>query len=103
MGTPTGAVAGGHTSAAELNGISGVTLPLNSNFLSDPTRDNSSDPQRPRAEISVLLFDEQFRFVAGGFSAVNNTPGLKDHYSDLQNKVALKNGYVYIYACPSEA
>ena len=47
--------------------------------------------------MQSLFLDEQFRFVAGGFSAVNNTPGLKDHYSELQNKVALKNGYVYIY------
>jgi hypothetical protein len=33
----------------------------------------------------------------GGFSAVNNTGGLKDHFSEMQGKVAQKNGYVYIY------
>ncbi len=49
--------------------------------------------------INYIFFDEQFRMVSGGggFSAVNNTPALKDHYSELQNKVATKNGYVYIY------
>jgi RHS repeat-associated protein len=35
--------------------------------------------------------------VNGGFSSVSNTPGLKDHFSELQNLIAPKNGYLYIY------
>jgi RHS repeat-associated protein len=41
--------------------------------------------------------DEQFNYVSGGFSAVNNTSALKSHFSELQNLIASKNGYVYIY------
>jgi RHS repeat-associated protein len=98
LGTPGGATAGGHTSATELSGITGVTNPLSgTSYLADPLRDNASYTQRPRAFINYVFLDEQFKFVAGGFSAVNNTPGLKNHFSELQNKVAQKNGYVYIY------
>ncbi|HET6224708.1 MAG TPA: hypothetical protein VFF27_00420, partial [Bacteroidia bacterium] len=96
MGAPGGAVAGGHTTATELNGITSVTNPVNS-FAGDPGRDNPTYSQRPKAFINYLFFDEQFKYVSGGFSAVNNTPGLKNHFSELQNLAAQKNGYVYIY------
>lgn len=97
LGAPGGAAAGGHTTASELNGIPGVTSPLSATYLNDPARNNPGYSTRPRAFINYVFLDEQFKFVAGGFSAVNNTPALKDHYSELQNKVAQKNGYVYIY------
>ncbi len=97
MGTPGGAVAGSHTNATELSGISGVTVPLSNTYLNDPGRDNAGYPQRPKAFINYLFLDEQFRFVSGGFSAVNNTPALKDHFSELQNLTAQKSGYIYIY------
>jgi RHS repeat-associated protein len=99
MGAPGGAVAGSHTSATELNGIMGVTVPITNNFLNSPGRDNPNYPQRPKAFINYIFLDEQFKLVNGnfGFSAVNSTPGLKDHFSELQNLVAQKNGYVYIY------
>lgn len=97
LGSPGGAAAGGHTTASELNGIPGVTSPLSATYLNDPARDDPGYSTRPRAFINYVFLDEQFKFVAGGFSAVHNTPALKDHYSELQNKVAQKNGYVYIY------
>jgi len=98
LAAPTGAASGGHTTATELNGVGNVTGPLGS-FLGDPTRDNPSYQNRPKAFINYIFFDEQFRMVpgGGGFSAVNNTPDIKDHFSELQNKIAQKNGYVYIY------
>jgi RHS repeat-associated protein len=96
MGAPTGATSGGHTTATELNGISDVTTPVG-NFIGNSSRDDAGYPQRPKAFINYLFFDEQFRYVSGGFSAVNNTPGLKSHFSELQNLTASKNGYVYIY------
>ncbi len=97
MGSPTGATAGGHTTATELNGITGVNNPVNS-FIGRLDRDNPSYPQRPKAFINYMFLDEQFKFVSGGVSAVNNIAGIKDHFSELQNLTALKNGYVYIYA-----
>lgn len=98
MGTPTAATAGAHSSAAELNTIGNVTNPLNS-YLNSPARDNTAYPNRPKAFINYIFLDEQFRPVAGnqGFSAVNSTAGLKEHFSELQNLAAQKNGYVYIY------
>jgi len=96
MGAPGGATVGGHTTASELNGISGVTSPVNS-FIENPGRDNSTYPQRPKAFINYLFLDEQFKYVTGGFSPVNSTSALKNHFSELQNLTAQKNGYVYIY------
>ena len=96
MGSATGATIGGHTNATELNGISGVTNPVN-NFIGNTDRDNGSYPQRPKAFINYVFFDDQFKYVNGGFSAVSNTSALKDHFSELQNLTASKNGYVYIY------
>ncbi|MGC4037071.1 MAG: RHS repeat-associated core domain-containing protein [Chitinophagaceae bacterium] len=102
MGTPGGATAGAHTSANDLNGISGVTGSIDNSFLKAPGRDDPKYTQRPKAFINYIFLDEQFKYADGGFSAVNNTAGAKDHYSELQNKVAPKNGYVYIY-CSNES
>ncbi|HYM93331.1 MAG TPA: RHS repeat-associated core domain-containing protein [Chitinophagaceae bacterium] len=96
IGAPTGATAGGHTSATELNGISSVTTPINS-FIGDPSRNDLNYSQRPKAFINYVLFDEQFRYVSADFSAVSSTPGLKDHHADLQNISVTENGYLYIY------
>ncbi len=35
--------------------------------------------------------------VSGGASPVNPTGFIKDHFSDLQNLAAIKNGYLYVY------
>ncbi|MBN8781584.1 MAG: hypothetical protein ABS85_04495 [Sphingobacteriales bacterium SCN 48-20] len=44
-----------------------------------------------------IFFDEQFKMVSGGASPVNPTGFTKDHFSDLQNLAATKNGYLYVY------
>ncbi|MBN8785241.1 MAG: RHS repeat-associated core domain-containing protein, partial [Terrimonas ferruginea] len=73
-----------------------ITTPLGA-FINDPTRDNASYPQRPKAFINYIFFDEQFKMVSGGASPVNLTGFTKDHFSDLQNLAATKNGYLYVY------
>ncbi len=101
IGSPTGATVEGHTTATELNGITGVNNPINS-FIGRLDRDNPSYPQRPKAFINYMFLDEQFKFVSGGVSAVNNIAGIKNHFSELQNLSASKNGYLYIY-CSNES
>jgi hypothetical protein len=96
LGSPSSTAINSHTTATELDGISGVNTPIGS-YLTQPGRDNSSYPNRPKAFINYIFLDEQFRYAGGGVSAVNNTEGIKDHFSDLQDLVAPKNGYVYIY------
>lgn len=98
LGSPASA-AGGKATASQLDGIIGVNAPLGS-FINQPGRDNSSYPQRPKAFINYIFLDEQFKMAGGGFSAVSPTAGLKNaqqHFAELQNKIAPKNGYLYIY------
>lgn len=104
LGSPTGAVTGAHANASNLNGVSSVHDPLDA-FIAKATRSNASYSTRPRAFINYVFVDEQFRYVEGNFSAVSNGAGLKtdaEHLSELQDLVAKKNGYVYIY-CSNES
>lgn len=96
LGAPTGVATDVHTTPTELNGVTAVNAPVDA-YIKDAARNNASYPNRPKAFINYLFFDEQFRPAGGGFSAVNNTAGLKDHHSELQNIQVPKNGYVYIY------
>ncbi|MDF2382097.1 RHS repeat-associated core domain-containing protein [Nostoc ellipsosporum NOK] len=95
LGAP-GGLAAGKASAGTLAAITSVATPLQA-FLNDPNRNDASYPQRPKAFINYIFFDEQFRMTGGGASPVNSTGFTKDHYTDLQNKVAPKNGYLYVY------
>ncbi len=95
LGAP-GSAAAGKATASQLNAITDITTPLSA-FLSDPTRDDASYPQRPKAFINYIFFDEQFKMVSGGASPVHPTGFTKDHFSDLQNLAANKNGYLYVY------
>ena len=104
LGSPTGSVMGAHANAPTLHGIANVHDPLDA-FITKSTRSNTSYPTRPRAFINYVFVDEQFRYVDGGFSPVSDVAGLKtdaDHLSQLQNLMAKKNGYVYIY-CSNES
>ena len=95
LGAP-GSAAAGKATANQLNAITDITTPLGA-FINDPTRDNASYPQRPKAFINYIFFDEQFKMVSGGASPVHPTGFTKDHFSDLQNLAATKNGYLYVY------
>jgi len=95
LGAP-GSAAAGKATASQLNAITDITTPLGA-FINDPNRDNASYPQRLKAFINYMFFDEQFKMVSGGASPVNPTGFIKDHFSDLQNLAATKNGYLYVY------
>ncbi|MHA4847811.1 DUF6443 domain-containing protein [Flavitalea antarctica] len=75
-----------------LNTIPAITDVVD-DFLSDGNRNNGT---APRAHINWVFFDEQFRYVDGGFDGVATTGGFKSHNTGL--KTVPKNGYVYIYA-----
>jgi len=45
----------------------------------------------------MIFFDEQFKSVGSGFSKLGSNSTIKNHFSELQNLTAPKNGYVYIY------
>jgi RHS repeat-associated protein len=69
---------------------------------------SSTNLNKPRAFINYIFFDEQFNCVAtinnvpqSGASMVGNNSSIKDHFTELQNLVAQKNGFVYIY-CSNE-
>lgn len=99
LGGPTGIAAGtahGGISATQLNGQSNTTAGI-FGILTQQQNAQQTDPLRPIAYINYVFFDEQFKFVSGGFSQVGAQNQLKNHFSDLQNKLAQKNGYVYIY------
>jgi len=99
IGAPGGTVgAAGHgdLTGTILNGMPGTTNGI-ANFLSQQTTQSNSSPYKPKAFINYIFLDEQFKFVNGGFSQVGNNSIIKDHFSELQNLVALKSGYVYIF------
>jgi RHS repeat-associated protein len=93
----SGSPAAGKATVADINSSAGGNI---ATFLQQPNRDNPSAATRPKAFINYILLDEQFKFVSGNFSAVENVPdSLKQHYRDLalQNIQVSKNGYLYVY------
>ena len=66
------------------------------------TNQSNTTPTKPRAFINVLFFDEQFNAVDFKISMVGNNSVVKDHFTELQNLMATKSGYVYIY-CSNES
>jgi RHS repeat-associated protein len=100
LGGPSGGVASGAhggVTGTQLNGYTGTTAGINT-LLSNQTADNNATPQVPKAYINYLFFDEQFKCVGSGFSKIGENSVIKNHFSELQNLIAPKNGYVYIYA-----
>lgn len=98
LGGPTGGVAAGAhggVTATQLNGIGNVTSGITT-LLSNQTANSAGAPTVPKAYINYIFFDEQFKVAASGFSKVGSNNIVKPH-TDLSNKIAPKNGYVYIY------
>lgn len=98
LGGPTGGTAAsahGGVNASQLNGISNVTSGITT-LLGNQTTDAAGAPTVPKAYINYIFFDEQFKVVSSGFSKVGSNSVVKTH-TDLTNKTATKNGYVYIY------
>ena len=101
---------GGPAAVGSAHGVTGtainntINLPgINSMITQQNTQSNAS-PTKPRAFINVVFFDEQFKSYEAGFSIsmVGSNSVVKDHYSELQNLIATKSGYVYIY-CSNES
>ena len=78
-------------------GITGIN-----NMAALQTNQSNTTPTKPRAFINVLFFDEQFNAVDFKISMVGNNSVVKDHFTELQNLMATKSGYVYIY-CSNES
>ena len=95
LGAPGGAASKGFT-AGQLN--SGAIASAVSGFLTDPDRNNGATTV-PKAYINYILFDENFKYIAGNFSRVGAANTVKSHYADaqLQNIPVTKNGYLYVY------
>ncbi|MBS1509565.1 MAG: RHS repeat-associated core domain-containing protein [Bacteroidetes bacterium] len=101
LGSPTSSSTSVHgtvtsNSINTTSGTAGIT-----SMMTAQTTQNNINTTAPRAFINVLFFDEQFKAVAYRVSMVGSTNQLKGHYADLQNIVAPKNGFVYIY-CSNE-
>jgi hypothetical protein len=93
LGAPKGIAASHAASFTGLtSGANATTIP--SSFL---TRNIQNGDTKPMAYINYILFDEQFQYVAGGFSRVGGHGDLTDHHTDLQNISVTKNGYLYVY------
>jgi hypothetical protein len=66
------------------------------------SNNNAPGSNNVKAGLCYILFDEQFKYVSGGYDPVNanDTGGLKDHF--LQQVAVPKNGYLYVY-CSNES
>ena len=78
-------------------GITGIT-----NMATLQNSQSNTTPTKPRAFINVIFFDEQFKAFDYRISMVGTNSVVKDHFTDLQNLLATKTGYVYIY-CSNES
>jgi RHS repeat-associated protein len=91
----------GPVNVAQINpGTTNVNV---NNFFTEQTTQSNGSPNKPKAFINVIFFDEQFKATGYKVSMVGQQNVLKeDHYADLQNLMAEKNGFVYIY-CSNES
>ncbi|MBX3238280.1 MAG: RHS repeat-associated core domain-containing protein [Chitinophagaceae bacterium] len=85
----------GVVTAAQVNTAGTATSGINA-LLTSQTTNAAGAPTVPKAYINYIFFDEQFKVVASNFSKVGSNSVVKTH-TDLTNKTAAKNGYVYIY------
>ncbi len=94
---PTGGIAAathGGVTGSQLDGLTGSTAGILGLF-DDQLDEVPNSSLKPRAFINYIFFDEQFKSVESGFDPVGDNSVIKSHF--LQNKVAPKSGYVYIY------
>jgi|GEM_PF-2289879 len=78
-------------------GVAGINT-----MLSQQTTQSNASQNKPKAFFNIIFFDEQFKATDYRISMVGNNSTVKDHFSELQNIMAEKNGYVYIY-CSNES
>jgi RHS repeat-associated protein len=98
--TGTSLIGGKGVSTSQITGQSG--FPTNvTNLLTNQPPQNSN---LPRASINWIVFDEQFKYISGGFdmvgTATNTTGTFKNHTPPTIS--IPKNGYIYVY-CSNES
>ncbi|MBO9636318.1 MAG: hypothetical protein J7578_24665, partial [Chitinophagaceae bacterium] len=92
VGSGTGA-AKGISATTDITGITGNAASLTSFVNSNNPASNTA-----KAAINWILFDEQFKFVAGDFDGVVAGGGYKNHVKFVNTPVGVsKSGYLYIY------
>ncbi|MBL7746166.1 MAG: hypothetical protein JNM19_01955, partial [Chitinophagaceae bacterium] len=100
----SGVVSGGHgASGTQITGQPGFPTTVEGLTGSQPAQ--TSD--RPKAAINWIVFDEQFKYVSGGFDMVGEDESgagvLKDHNMETIPTISIpKNGYIYVY-CSNES
>jgi RHS repeat-associated protein len=88
----------GITGNGLMNGVPGLTSAL-SNYINNRPDGGIS---KPRAYINWVIFDEQFRFVSGGFDPVGDANFVKTHNNNTIPTIPVtKNGYIFIF-CNNE-
>ena len=81
-----------------ITGQAGFPTTMNGLIGSQPGQTSST----PKAAINWIIFDEQFKYVTGGFdmvgTAVNTNGTLKNHNLSTIPAISIpKNGYIYVY------
>jgi RHS repeat-associated protein len=89
------------TTTSGINGAGGL--------FTNQNNQSGVNTNKPRAFINYIFFDDQFKCLGTinnvaqtGASIVGDNKIVKDHAAELQNLVAQKNGFVYIY-CSNES
>jgi len=71
-------------------------------MVTTQSNQSSSSPSLVRSFVNYIFFDEQVKAVDFKTSIAGSNRTLKDHYRELQNLIANKSGFVYIY-CSNES
>jgi RHS repeat-associated protein len=93
ISSPSNAISGKGVNASQLESWNAGLLP--SSFIRG--QNYESGTTIPKAYINYIFLDEQFRYVSGGASRVGNYGEVKQHWSELSNLAAQKNGYLLVY------
>jgi RHS repeat-associated protein len=93
ISSPSNAISGKGVSASQLESWNSGLVP--SSFIRG--QNYESGTTIPKAYINYIFLDDQFRYVGGGASRVGNYGEVKQHWSELSNLAAQKNGYLLVY------
>ena len=93
IASPSNAISGKGVSASQLESWNSGLVP--SSFIRG--QNYESGTTIPKAYINYIFLDEQFRYVGGGASRVGSYGEVKQHWSELSNLAAQKNGYLLVY------
>jgi RHS repeat-associated protein len=91
----------GKATATQITSQSGFPTNVTALLSNQPPQNENL----PRASINWIIFDEQFKYVSGGFDMVGTAVNYDGTYKDHNNIPTInipKNGYIYIY-CSNES